>query len=295
MFPHINKLWKIPMANRNLPAKPNVFRIRDFAYPEGLRLAVNFTVDFDAMLNRRLQNEPVMELSQGEFGGRVGVWRLLELFDRHGIKATFFTPGRICELYPRSLEVVAGRGHEVANHMWEHRVPDDPQQEWDHLTKTTKALEGLCGKQPVGTRSGHGIAALVKDNYVYRSSMSDVADELPYYVVDDDGRSLLALPVHYSLDDAMYHHFSWYGSPSEGQHLQDPDAVYRIWSAAFDHFYRTGGYMNIVLHNFVSGRASRVAMLERLIVRMKRVPGVWFATCEQVATHCLERFPLRLQ
>ena len=137
------------MANRNLPAKPNVFRIRDFAYPEGLRLAVNFTVDFDAMLNRRLQNEPVMELSQGEFGGRVGVWRLLELFDRHGIRATFFTPGRICELYPHSLEAVAGRGHELANHMWEHRVPEDPQQEWDHLTKTTKAIEALCGKQPV--------------------------------------------------------------------------------------------------------------------------------------------------
>jgi hypothetical protein len=72
-------------------------------YPEGIRMAVNFTCDFDAMLLRRLLNEPVPQRAQGEFGGRVGIWRLIELFDAHDVKATIFTPGRICELYPDSL------------------------------------------------------------------------------------------------------------------------------------------------------------------------------------------------
>ncbi len=73
-------------------------------YPSGIRMAVNFTLDFDAMLLRRVLNEPVPQRAHGEFGGRVGIWRLIELFDKHRVKATIFTPGRICELYPDSLK-----------------------------------------------------------------------------------------------------------------------------------------------------------------------------------------------
>jgi peptidoglycan/xylan/chitin deacetylase (PgdA/CDA1 family) len=267
-------------------------RIENFKYPGGSRLAVNFTVDYDAMINRRLKNEPAMELTQGEFGGRTGVWRLLDLFERHGIKATFFTPGRICELYPRSLTAVVERGHEVANHMWEHHVPDDPKLEWDHLRRTTEALQRVSGSKPTGTRSGHSPALLQRDGYIYRSGMGDLADENPYYL-RGEGEGLVVLPVHYALDDAMYYHFTWYGSPPEGQHLQHPEKVYEIWLAAFRSLYRSGGYMNIILHNFVSGRALRAAMLERLIVEMKKMPGVWFSTCEEVARYCLEAYPFR--
>ena len=81
--------------------------IADCAWPDGVRIAVNFTADFDAMLLRRLLNEPPMQLAKGEFGGRVGIWRLIELFDSHGVKATIFTPGRICELYPQAVRAAA--------------------------------------------------------------------------------------------------------------------------------------------------------------------------------------------
>ena len=43
-------------------------------WPGGARIAVNFTADFDAMLLRRVLNEPPMQLAKGEFGGRVGIW-----------------------------------------------------------------------------------------------------------------------------------------------------------------------------------------------------------------------------
>src|ERR1700746_1729000 len=94
--------------------------IPDLTWPEGVRIAVNFTCDFDAMLLRRLLNEPPTQLAKGEFGGRVGIWRLIELFDVHGVRATIFTPGRICELYPEALRAVVESGHEIADHMWEH-------------------------------------------------------------------------------------------------------------------------------------------------------------------------------
>ncbi len=91
--------------------------IPNLTWPEGVRIAVNFTCDFDAMLLRRLLNEPPMQLAKGEFGGRVGIWRLVDLFDAHGVKATIFTPGRICELYPQALRAVVKSGHEIADHM----------------------------------------------------------------------------------------------------------------------------------------------------------------------------------
>src|SRR2546423_159519 len=125
--------------------------IPDLTWPEGVRIAVNFTCDFDAMLLRRLLNEPPMQLAKGEFGGRVGIWRLIELFDAHSVKATIFTPGRICELYPQALQAAVGSGRASAGPMWGHRGPEEPALEEDHLAQTVAALERGAGRPPVRT------------------------------------------------------------------------------------------------------------------------------------------------
>src|SRR5262249_51487155 len=43
-------------------------RMADLCWPPGVRIAVNFTLDFDSMLLRRLLSEPPMQLAKGEFG-----------------------------------------------------------------------------------------------------------------------------------------------------------------------------------------------------------------------------------
>ena len=264
--------------------------IADFAYPPGIRMAVNLTLDFDSMLLRRLLNEPPMQLAKGEFGGRVGIWRLIELFDAHGVRATIFTPGRACELYPQALRAAVRGGHEIADHMWEHRVPKEAALEEDHLAKTVAAIEEISGRRPCGTRSGHSAALLRKYGYIYRSEGS--ADQRPHYVVDESGDNCLVhLPFHYVIDDAMFFSFAWLGSENMAQRITDPERVLDIWWAAFRQQYREGGYLNICMHPFVSGRALRVGMLDRLITRMKSLPGVWFPSCEEVARHCLDKFP----
>jgi peptidoglycan/xylan/chitin deacetylase (PgdA/CDA1 family) len=242
------------------------------------------------MLLRRLNNEPPMQLAKGEFGGRVGIWRLIELFDQHRIKATIFTVGRICELYPQALKAAVMSGHELADHMWEHRVPKEPELELDHLRKTAAALEKISGRRPVGSRSQHTPTLLRSEGYLYNSHGS--SSHLPYYLMDSNGLPcILELPFHYAIDDAMYFSFAWLASPNAAQRLSDTDRVFDLWWAAFVQQYQQGGYLNICLHPFVSGRALRVAMLDRLIARMKTLPGVWFATCEEVARHCFEQHP----
>ncbi|MDH3601259.1 MAG: polysaccharide deacetylase family protein, partial [Candidatus Tectomicrobia bacterium] len=245
-------------------SKARYIHLEDFNYPSGKRIAVNFTMDFDTMLRRRFSNEPIMQLAKGEFGGRVGIWRLLDLFEAHDVKATLFTPGRICELYPKALAAALEAGHEIADHMWEHQVPADPGLEYDHLVKSTEALERFTGRRPIGTRSSHTTSFLKELGYLYRSS--DVADQLPYYAADAKGGDyLLNLPFHYAIDDAMFFNFGWVESGPTGQRLADPESVLDMWWDAFQSLYDQGSYLNICLHPFISGRSLRTAMLDRFI------------------------------
>jgi peptidoglycan-N-acetylglucosamine deacetylase len=260
--------------------------IVDCAWPNGVRIAVNFTADFDAMLLRRVLNEPPMQLAKGEFGGRVGIWRLIELFDGHGVKATIFTPGRICELYPQAVRAAARSGHEIADHMWEHRVPPERALEADHLGRAIAAIERLSGTRPVGTRSWHTQSLLREHGFFYNSH--NAPDVLPHYIREPDGPDMmLNLPFHFAIDDAMFFNFAWLNTENAAQRMMDPEHVFEIFWAAFWQQYRQGGYLNICLHPFISGRALRIAMLDRLIARMKTLPGVWFPTCAEVARHCI--------
>lgn len=116
---------------------------------------------------------------------------------------------------------------------------------------------------------------------------------MPLYEYDQEGANpILQLPFHYALDDAMFFSFGWLATPNQAQRIMDVDEVFDIWWQAFEQEYRRGGYVNFLLHPFVSGHALRVDMLERLIQRMKTLPGVWFPTCAEVAHHILTHYPL---
>jgi peptidoglycan-N-acetylglucosamine deacetylase len=270
---------------------PAYVYIKDFQYPAGIRLAVNFTINFDAQLLRVLKKEPLMEVGRGEFGGRVGMWRLLDVFDKHGIKVTVFTPGLICDLYPLVLAEAAGRGHPLENLTWDKSIPADPQIEKEHIRKATSALEKIAGRRPVGTRSGHKLSFLTEENYIFTSSTA-VPDDLPGYISDDGGETyMLCLPSHHVLNDTMHSSYGWFGSTNAGNRLSEPNKVHDIWLSAFRQFYKMGGYMNFILHDFETGRSARIAQLDRLLAEMKRWPGVWFPTCEEFARYCIDRFP----
>jgi ABC-type polysaccharide/polyol phosphate export permease len=178
------------------------------------------------MLLRRLLNEPWGQKAKGEFGGRVGIWRILDMFDANGVKVTLFTPGRICELYPDALKRAVAAGHELADHMWEHEVPKDLAIEEAHLTRTVAALQKVSGKPVTGTRSSHTPSLLRAKGIVYNSFTS--AAYRPFYELDAwGGNMLLQLPFHYALDDAMYFSFGWLAVltlavPASGALAQEP-------------------------------------------------------------------------
>lgn len=261
--------------------------LRDPKWPDGAQVAVNLTVDFDAMLLRRLLGEPAMQLGKGEFGGRVGVWRLLDLFERLGVPVTFFVPGRITELYPDAVRAIAAAGHEVADHMWEHQVPADREVERAHLARSLDALERVSGQRPVGSRSWHTPSLMREHGLLYNSIAAH--DDRPHLLSPGTPSELVGLPFHFAWDDAQFFNFAWLNSEPSAQRLSDTDRVEELWWNGFRREYELNGYINYCLHPEISGRALRIDMIERLVRRMQDLPGVWFARCDSVAVHTVER------
>jgi len=81
--------------------------------------------------------------------------RILELFDSHGVKATFFTLGWVTERYPDMIKRIVGQGHELASHGWSHvRVTQQQPAEFRQDILRTKALlEDVSGQEVIGYRA----------------------------------------------------------------------------------------------------------------------------------------------
>src|SRR3954471_21326040 len=128
------------------------------SWPGGARGAVAFTFDFDAEEvwigdDPENANRPGV-LSQGTYGAKVAVPLILELLARHGLRQTFFIPGRVAERHPHRVREIVAAGHEVGHHGYTHTHPGrlDPDHE---AAEFARALEVLRGFAPdvVGYRS----------------------------------------------------------------------------------------------------------------------------------------------
>src|SRR5207245_1972774 len=112
----------------------------------------------------------------------------------------------------------------------------------------------------------------------FRYDSSLMGNDVPYDVTTDEG-PLTEIPVQWIMDDApLFRHV--YGATNA---IADPGRVLQMWSKEFVAMHRENGCFVLTCHPFISGRASRVALIEELVGSMRRQRGVWFATCEEVA------------
>jgi hypothetical protein len=115
-----------------------------------------------------------------------------------------------------------------------------------------------------------------------------MGNDVPYDVPTTQG-PLTEVPVQWLLDDApLFRHV--YGATNA---IADPGRVLQMWSAEFTGMHRENGCFVLTCHPFVSGRASRIALLEDLVKHVRRARGAWFATCEEIARWHLGEARLR--
>lgn len=81
--------------------------------------------------------------------------RLLDLFDRFQVRATFFVLGWVAERHPQLVKDIAARGHEIACHGWSHRLvyKQSPPEFRDETARAKKLLEDMVGAPVIGYRA----------------------------------------------------------------------------------------------------------------------------------------------
>ena len=263
----------------------------NIAWPNGARVAVNLTFDFDAE-TMWLGRDPTNvnrpgTLSQGTYGAKVGVPKVLELLSDEELPATFFVPGWVVDNRTHVVEKIVKAGHEIAHHGYLHKWidPKNPEMELAELEKGIESIKRVAGVAPVGYRAPSGetstnlIRLLTERNFIYDSTMLD--DIEPYrHVLDDGSDGVVELPWHWSTDDVPF----LVTSIKFHRPIFTNEHILSIWRAEFDEAYKSGGYFDLVMHPQAIGRPSRITMLRDFIAYIRKHEKVWFAQSREVAS-----------
>ncbi|MDE0691619.1 MAG: polysaccharide deacetylase [Gammaproteobacteria bacterium] len=268
--------------------------LKPAAWPEGARCAValSFDSDHETLTLRTGEGSPG-RLSQGQYGARAGVPRILRLLDRYDVPATFFVPAVIAMLHPDEQRAVIGDGHEIGIHSWIHERNSTlpPADERELQMRAADKLEEITGQRPVGIRtaswdfSPHTLAITREMGLLYDSSL--MADDDPYELVEDgEPTGIVELPVEWIRDDYPYWSSDRFGvlRPSIS-----PSGVLEVFRREFDGAYAEGGLFLLTMHPHITGHRSRIQVLEELVRHIRSHSGVWFATHADVARHCWEQ------
>lgn len=258
-----------------------------YYWPDGKRSAACFSVDLDAeapyLWAHRSGLPPHLgQLEQRRFGPREGIWRILDMLERLGVKGSFYVPSVVAELHPGLLPALCERGHEIGLHGHLHELVSETSDERFEaaLDRSLRIFMTQAGIVPMGFRSPawemtpNMLTALRQRGLRYDSSL--MGYDHPYQI-----GGLVEVPVQWQIDDAIYFKFQGGGAdrwPPEPAHV-----VEASWQDEFQSGRAFGQLFMITVHPWISGRAQRLAMLERLLTRIAAEDDVWIATAGQIA------------
>ena len=260
-------------------------------WKDGARVCVALSFDPDHETGTlREGSTSVGRLSQGQYGSRAGVPRILDLLRRHGIRASFFVPAVVAKLYPDEQRRIVEEGHEIGMHGWIHErtspLPEDVER--DLMRRAFDTLTKASGQTPVGVRvpswdfSENTLKLIRELGLLYDSSL--MADDEPYELLENgEPTGVVELPVEWIKDDAPYLNMNRFEAIRP---YTPPSAVLEIFRREFDGAVAENGLFLLTMHPHIIGHRSRMAILEELVQHIKATPGVWFATHEEVARYC---------
>jgi len=277
-------------------------------WPDGKRLAVQVVVNYEAGGERTILNGDEGPETFGEFPSygtppkrdmaiesifeyetRAAIWRMLNLFDRHRIKTTFFATAKTLESNPEAAKAIVERGHEICGHglRWIEHFTMTREEELDSIRKAVASIEKITGQRPLGwycrEPSPDTIELLAEEGgFLYDSDVYN--DDLPYYV-KVRGKKFLLIPYTPDIND--FHYFSNRFANAEQfyQYLKDSLDYMREESKV------NGKMMSIGTHVRISGRPGRTVALDRFLKYAEQFDDVWFARRVDIAKWWLNRHP----
>jgi putative urate catabolism protein len=222
-----------------------------------------------------------------EYGSRVGVWRILDLFERYDAPLTVFGIAMAMERNPAAVEAFLKAKHEIASHGWRwinyQYVPIDVER--SHMQRAVEIQKRLTGERPLGWYTGRtspNTRQLVVEDGGFVYDADDYNDDLPFYDTRY-GRPQLVVPYTLDANDMRF---------ATAQGFNSGDQFYAYLKDAFDVLYAEGGrMMSIGLHCRLVGRPGRLASLERFLKYVSRKPKVWITRRIDIARHWQKHHP----
>ena len=256
------------------------------SWPGSTRVAVllSYDVDNETVQGLRTGEINIGPLSQGQYGARVALPRIVNLMDEENIPATFFFPAWSLKLAPEQADLIKTSGqHEIGVHGWIHEMNTtlDGPTEARLLRQAIETIEQITGERPTGYRapswnhSPNTLEIVRELGFIYESSL--MHDDRPYELLQDgEPTGIVELPVEWILDDAPL--FNPLGS-----RYMNPRDVMQVWIDEFDKAWEEGTMFLLTMHPHVIGHRSRIIALEGLIDHIKTKDGVWFGTHAEAA------------
>ena len=264
------------------------------ALPGDARLAVWFVLNvehYEYLPRTNPQRDPwpqrphpdVVSYARRDYGNRVGIWRMLPLLDRYGIRPTVSINAAVLDHYPEISAAMAARdwdymAHGVYNTRYAAGL--DEQSEREMIQDAIDTVRRHTGKMVSGWLGPSLTTSPVTPDLLAEAGVKYLGDYLhddePCEVKVRSGR-IVSLPYNIHIND----------SPLIGRMQHSSDTFLRLVKDQFDELYREGvgrpKIMSICLHPYAVNAPSRQRYLEEAITYITSHDRVWFATGEELA------------
>lgn len=279
-----------PLPQRQKLRWPNGARIALWVVPNIEIFHLDVPMPGDSQ-ERPRGGEPtpmVRQWAQRDYGNRVGVWRMMDVMAKHGVRGTVSLNSDVCIHMPAIVDACLALGWELMGHgrTNTHRMNEIPPESEGQLIKEVfDTIEAKSGKRPVGWL-GPGLQETWKTlDYLVTNGCRYVGDwvndDRPY-VMEVSGRRLVSIPYSFELND----------SPAIWRNKQPMPEFERMVRDAFDVLYEESAMdlrvIAICLHPFIIGQAHRIKSLDRVLGHILEHEGVWAATGEEICSAYLE-------
>jgi allantoinase len=227
-------------------------------------------------------NPDVLNYSWRDFGVRVGIWRMMEIMEKHGVKGTVALNSDVCKHYPRIIEEGMKLGWEWMGHGTSNSILINKQSEAEEralIREVVTTITKGVGKAPRGwlspalSETVNTLDILAENGIEYVGNW--VNDEQPYPMRVKKG-SMVSMPYSSEINDIP---------ALLGVH-QSPERFGQMICDQFDVLYEdgatTGRVMSICLHPFLVGHPHRAKYFAKALAHVTSRQEVWLATGSEI-------------
>jgi allantoinase len=229
----------------------------------------------------RVPHPDILGYGLRDYGNRVGVWRLMEVFDRFNLRCTVSLSSAVLQMYPQIAQAMLERSWELMSHglyntRYHWNLSEDKERA--AIAECQEIHQRVAGKPFEGWFSPAASNTLHTPDLVAEAGIRYLCDlyhdDQPTPVNVRQG-TLFSLPYSMEINDSICWRRGMEG-PAFAQKICDE----------FDTLYAEGAthgkVMNIAVHPFIMGQPHRIEHLARALEYVLSHSGVWCATGSQI-------------